>query len=61
VPDKLYISYGPYFISRCSTIDFQQPVNVFAKIESDLDKLENIGKRTLTRGAEMVQFSLSDE
>ncbi len=61
VPDELYISYGPYFVSRCSTIDFQQPVNVFARIEADLDRLENIGKRILMRGAEMVQFSLIDE
>jgi len=57
VPDEIYISYGPYFVSRCSTIDFQQPVNIFAQIESDLDRLMDVGKRILMEGAEIVSFS----
>jgi hypothetical protein len=57
VPDEIYISYGPYFVSRCSTIDFQQPVNVFAMVESGQDELLNIGKRILMKGAEHVAFS----
>jgi hypothetical protein len=61
VPDEIYISYGPYFVSRCSTIDFQQPVNIFAQIESDLDRLMDVGKRILMEGAEIVSFSLVTE
>ena len=57
VPDEIYISYGPYFVSRCSTIDFQQPVNVFGLIESDLDELMKIGKRIMMEGAEDVKFT----
>ena len=58
VPDEIYISYGPYFVSRCSTIDFQQPVNVFARIEYDLDRLMDVGQRILMDGAEIVSFGL---
>jgi hypothetical protein len=36
----------------------QQPVNYFAQIEADLDELQNIGKRVLMEGAEVVKFSL---
>jgi len=61
VPDEIYISYGPYFVSRCSTIDFQQPVNVFGLIESDQEELMAIGKRILMEGAESVTFSLNKE
>jgi hypothetical protein len=61
VPDEIYISYGPYFVSRCSTIDFQQPVNVFGLIESGQDELIKIGKRILMEGAENVGFSLVEE
>jgi len=61
VPDEIYISYGPYFVSRCSTIDFQQPVNVFGLIESGQDELLSIGKRILMEGAEHVKFSLVEE
>jgi hypothetical protein len=61
VPDEIYISYGPYFVSRCSTIDFQQPVNIFAQIESGLDELMAVGKRVLMEGAEMVSFCLVDK
>jgi hypothetical protein len=61
VPDEIYISYGPYFVSRCSTIDFQQPVNVFGLIESGQDELLDIGKRILMEGAEYVTFSLLQE
>jgi hypothetical protein len=57
VPDEIYISYGPYFVSRCSTIDFQQPVNVFGQIQSGQDELMKIGKRILMEGAERVSFS----
>jgi hypothetical protein len=58
VPDEIYISYGPYFVSRCSTIDFQQPVNVFGLIQSGQEELLKIGKRILMEGAEMVKFNL---
>jgi hypothetical protein len=61
VPDEIYISYGPYFVSRCSTIDFQQPVNVFGLIESGQSELMEIGRRILMEGAEEVQFSLIQE
>jgi hypothetical protein len=36
----------------------KQPVNVFARIESNLGELEKVGKRILMDGAEMVRFSL---
>jgi hypothetical protein len=58
VPDEIYITYGPYFVSRCSTIDFQQPVNVFGIIEEGLTELERVGRRILEHGAEEVAFSL---
>ena len=61
VPDEIYISYGAYFVSRCSTIDFQQPVNIFGLIESGQDELLRIGKRILMEGAEEVTFSLLEE
>ena len=57
VPDEIYISYGPYFVSRCAYIDFQQPVNVFAMVESGQEDLMAIGKRILMKGAEHVTFS----
>ena len=61
VPDEIYLSYGPYFVSRCSTIDFQQPVNIFAQIESNLEELKEIGTRILMQGAELVSFQLAQE
>jgi hypothetical protein len=61
VPDEIYISYGPYFVSRCSTIDFQQPVNIFGQIESGFDELAKVGNRILMHGAETVHFSLLEE
>jgi hypothetical protein len=61
VPDEIYISYGPYFVSRCSSIEFQQPVNVFGLIESGQSELMKIGKRILMEGAEQVHFSLIQE
>jgi hypothetical protein len=61
VPDEIYISYGPYFVSRCATIDFQQPVNVFGQIESGQDLLMNVGRRILMEGAENVSFSLIED
>ncbi|MGQ9584530.1 MAG: DUF3830 family protein [Anaerolineae bacterium] len=57
VPDEIYITYGPYFVSRCSYIDFQQPVNVFGQIEGDADELMKVGQRILMEGAEMVRFT----
>ena len=60
VPDEIYIAYGPYFISRCSYIEMQQPVNYFAQIEEDLNELEKIGKRVLMEGAEIVKFTLAN-
>lgn len=61
VPDEIYIAYGPYFISRCSYIDMQQPVNVFAQIDENLDELRKIGSRILLEGAEIVKFSLAED
>jgi hypothetical protein len=60
VPDEIYIAYGPYFISRCSYIEMQQPVNYFAQIEGNLEELERIGKRVLMEGAEIVKFKSAD-
>jgi hypothetical protein len=60
VPDEVYIAYGPYFISRCSYIEMQQPVNVFAQIDENLDELRKIGSRVLLEGAEIVKFSLAE-
>jgi hypothetical protein len=57
VPDEIYIAYG-IFISRGLTLDMKQPVNVFAQIEQDLDQLQQVGRRVLMEGAEMVHFSL---
>jgi hypothetical protein len=61
VPDEIYIAYGPYFVSRCSYIEMQQPVNVFAQIEENLDELEKAGKRINMEGAEIVKFSLAEK
>ncbi len=36
----------------------KQPVNVFARIETDLEELAVVGKRVLMEGAELVTFSL---
>jgi len=60
VPDEIYIAYGPYFVSRCSYIEMQQPVNIFAQIEDDLEELQKVGKRILMEGAEKVKISLAD-
>jgi len=60
VPDEIYIAYG-LFISRGLTLDEKQPVNVFARIDSNLDELGKIGKRVLMEGAEFVNFSLIPE
>lgn len=57
VPDEIYIAYG-IFISRGLTLDMKQPVNVFARIESGLDQLAQVGRRVLMEGAEQVRFSL---
>lgn len=59
VPDEIYIAYG-IFISRGLTVDAKQPVNVFARIESNLEALAATGRRVLMEGAEMVTFSLTD-
>ena len=61
VPDEIYIAYGPYFVSRCSYIEMQQPVNVFAQIDENLDELRKIGSRVLLEGAEIVKFSLAED
>jgi hypothetical protein len=58
VPDEIYIAYGPYFVSRCSYIEMQQPVNVFAQIEDNLDELQEVGKRVLMQGAEKVKITV---
>lgn len=58
VPDEIYITYGPYFVSRCSTIDYQQPVNIFGIIEDNLSELGRVGKRILLQGEEEVSFSI---
>ena len=60
VPDEIYIAYGPYFVSRCSYIEMQQPVNIFAQIEEDLEELQKVGKRVLMEGAETVKISLAN-
>lgn len=60
VPDEIYIAYGPYFVSRCSYIEMQQPVNIFAQIEDDLEELQKVGKRVLMEGAETVKISLAN-
>lgn len=57
VPAEIYIAYG-IFISRGLTLDMKQPVNVFARIEEDLDALMQVGRRVLMEGAEQVRFSL---
>jgi hypothetical protein len=57
VPDEIYISYG-IFISRGVTLDMNQPVNVFAQIESNLDELKDVCSRVLMSGAEVVRFGL---
>ncbi len=60
VPDEIYIAYGPYFVSRCSYIEMQQPVNIFAQVEEDLEELQKVGKRVLMKGAEEVHLSLEE-
>ena len=60
VPDEIYIAYGPYFVSRCSYIEMQQPVNVFGQISGNLDGLRSVGSRILMEGAENVKFSLAE-
>jgi len=57
VPDEVYISYG-VFVSRSLKLDMNQPVNVFAQIEQDIDQLQGVCKRILIEGAELVRFSL---
>ncbi|GAB1477484.1 hypothetical protein MASR2M74_00260 [Paracoccaceae bacterium] len=58
VPDEIYVTYGPYFISRGFRTDYQEPVNVFGQIENDLDLLALVGARFPEKGAETVTFSL---
>jgi hypothetical protein len=58
VPDELYITYGPYFISRGLRTDYQEPLNVFGQIEENLEELNTIGSRFSLKGAEIVKFSL---
>lgn len=60
VPAEIYIAYG-IFISRGLTLDMKQPVNVFAQIESDLDKLKTACQRVLMEGAETVKFSVHSD
>ena len=60
VPDEIYIAYGPYFVSRCSYIEMQQPVNIFAQIEDNLDELQKVGKRVLMEGAETIKISIAE-
>lgn len=60
VPDEIYIAYG-IFISRGLTVDMKQPVNVFAQIETKLDKLKEVGVRILMNGAELVSFTLLED
>ncbi|MGH2398194.1 MAG: DUF3830 family protein [bacterium] len=60
VPDEIYIAYG-IFIPRGLTIDMKQPVNVFAQIETNLDKLQQACKRILMSGAETVRFNLIED
>ena len=61
VPDEIYISTGPYFIPRGFRVDYQEPVNVFGKIEGNLEQLANIEDRILKFGVEKVMFRLIDE
>ena len=61
VPEEIYITYGPYFTSSCSTIDFQQPVNVFGQLDGDEEELESEGNRILMEGAETVTFRLAED
>lgn len=56
VPDEIYIAYG-LFISRGLTVDMKQPVNIFARVEEQLDELALVGRRVLMEGAETVRFS----
>jgi hypothetical protein len=56
VPDEIYISYG-IFVSRGLTVNAYQPVNVFAKINENLDELDMVCRRVLMKGAETVKFS----
>ena len=59
VPDEIYIAYG-LFISRGLTVDMKQPVNIFARVEEQLDELAQVGRRVLMEGAETVRFSLRE-
>ena len=61
VPDEIYITYGPYFISRGFRTDYQEPLNVFGQIEDNLDELMAIGSRISKQGQEMVTFKLLEE
>jgi hypothetical protein len=58
VPNEVYITYGIYFIPRGLKVDYQEPVNVFGRIESGLEELEKVGDRILMSGAETAHFSL---
>ena len=57
IPDEIYITYGPYFISRGFRVDYQEPINVIAKIDENLDELEKVGARFLKTGSEKVKFT----
>ena len=59
VPDEIYISYG-IFISRGLTVDMNQPVNVFALIDDDLEALASCCRRVLMEGAEVIRFSRAE-
>ena len=57
IPDEIYITTGDYFVSRGYAIDYQQPINVFGKIDENLKELDEIGSRISMKGAETVKFS----
>lgn len=59
VPEEIYIVYGT-FLPRGLTIDMNQPVNIFARIDENIEVLSAVGRRVLMEGAELVRFSLSD-
>jgi len=58
IPDEIYITTGDFFVSRGYAIDYQQPINVFGKINENLEELDKIGSRVSMKGAEIVKFSL---
>jgi hypothetical protein len=58
VPYEIYITYGPYFLSRGFRVDYQEPVNVFGQIESGLETLASTGERILKKGVERVTFKV---